>query len=484
MSIIPDLDSMTDEQKLQVLESVQKSIRESKEIQKKKIGENVQAVVAALKKIESDINARFESVAQTIETRVANIKDGQDGAPGIDGRPGRDGKDGKDGRPGRDGVDGQSGRDGIDGKDGVSVTNAFLDFDNSLVIELSDGRQINAGEVLPPDIAEKLKIIVNTSTGGVGLPEQTGNSGKFLTTDGTNLSWATAGGGGGGTGDVTGPASSTDNAIARFDSTTGKIIQNSAVTISDAGDMSGVSSLGVANYIDFDTTPTVTNAVGRMYWNSNQTTLAVGLTSTISADVGQTLYARATNAESTTISKGQPVYQFGASGDRVSVKLAYNTSDAGSAKTLGLAAEDIAAGQTGMILCQGVLDGLNLGAYSPGDTLYLGATAGTLTATKPYAPNHLVYIGTVERANSGNGRIYVRIQNGYEIDELHNVSAQSPSNGQVLIYNQTTSLWEKAFLTAGSNITITNGAGSITIASTGGGGGGTGDGGAYAWFLS
>ena len=106
MSIIPDLDSMTDEQKLQVLESVQKSIRESKEIQKKKIGENVQAVVAALKKIELDINARFESVAQTIETRVANIKDGQDGAPGIDGRPGRDGKDGKDGRPGRDGVDG------------------------------------------------------------------------------------------------------------------------------------------------------------------------------------------------------------------------------------------------------------------------------------------------------------------------------------------------------------------------------------------
>jgi len=483
MSIIPDLDSMTDEQKLQVLESVQKSIRESKEIQKKKIGENVQAVVAALKKIELDINARFESVAQTIETRVANIKDGQDGAPGIDGRPGRDGKDGKDGRPGRDGVDGQSGRDGIDGKDGVSVTNAFLDFDNSLVIELSDGRQINAGEVLPPDIAEKLKIIVNTSTGGVGLPEQTGNSGKYLYTDGTNLSWQSGGGGGGGTGDVTGPASSTDNAIARFDSTTGKIIQNSAVTISDAGDVAGVASLGVANYVDFDTTPTVTNAVGRLYWNPDQTTLAVGLTSTISADVGQTLYARATNAEATTISKGQPVYQFGASGDRVSVKLAYNTSDAGSAKTLGLAAEDIAAGQTGMILCQGVLDGLNLSAYSPGDTLYLGATAGTLTATKPYAPNHLVYIGTVERANSGNGRIYVRVQNGYEMDELHYVSAQNPTNGQVLIYNETTSLWEKANLTAGSNVTITNGAGSITIASTGGGGG-SGDGGAYAWFLS
>jgi len=120
-----------------------------------------------------------------------------------------------------------------------------------------------------------------------------------------------------------------------------------------------------------------------------------------------------------------------------------------------------------------VQDGLDLSAYSPGDTLYLGATAGTLTSTKPYAPNHLVYIGVVERANAGNGRLYVRVQNGYELDELHNVSAQSPSNGQVLIYNATTSLWEKNTLTAGSGITVTNGAGSITIASSGGSG--TGD---------
>ncbi len=191
----------------------------------------------------------------------------------------------------------------------------------------------------------------------------------------------------------------------------------------------------------------------------------------------------ATNAEAVTITKGQAVYAFGATGNRVSVKLANNTGDATSAKTFGLAAEDITAGGTGMIICQGVLDGLDTSAYTAGDSLYLGATNGALTATKPYAPNHLVYIGTVERANAGNGQIYVRVQNGYEIDELHNVSAQNPTNGQILIYNETTSLWEKANITAGSNITITNGAGSITIASTGGGGG-SGDGGAYAWFLS
>lgn len=481
MSMLPNLDEMTDEDKLKVLESVQQSLKQSRELQKKKIGENVQMVVSALKKIETDISARFENVAATIEKRVANIKDGQDGAPGQDGRPGRDGVDGKPGRDGRDGTDGAPGADGASGQDGVSVVNAYLDFDNSLVIELSDGRQINAGEVLPPDIADKLKVIVNTGTGGVGLPEQTGNSGKFLTTDGTNLSWATAGGGGGG-GDVTGPASSTDNAIARYDGTTGKIVQNSTVTVSDTGDIAGVSSLGVANYIDFDTTPTVSNAVGRMYWDAAQNSLAVGLTSTLAADVGQTLYARATNAEAVTINKGEVVYAFGATGNRLSVKLALNTSDATSAKTIGVAAENITAGGTGMVICQGVLDGLNLGAYSDGDSIYLGATAGSITATKPYAPNHLVYVGTVERANAGNGQLYVRIQNGYEMDELHNVSAQSPTNGQILIYNQTTSLWEKANITAGSNITITNGAGSITIASTGGGG--SGDGGAYAWFLS
>lgn len=41
-----------------------------------------------------------------------------------------------------------------------------------------------------------------------------------------------------------GAASSTDNAIARFDSTTGKILENSAVTISDAGGMTFTGTTG------------------------------------------------------------------------------------------------------------------------------------------------------------------------------------------------------------------------------------------------
>ena len=297
-------------------------------------------------------------------------------------------------------------------------------------------------------------------TGPTGSAGTTGDTGP---TGPTGVAGPT-GASGSGTGDVIGPSSATDNAIARFDLTTGKLIQNSAVTISDTGDMSGVASLGVANYIDFDTTPTVTSAVGRLYWDEAQFSLAVGLTANVSSDIGQSLYARVTNAEATTITKGQVVYAFSATGNRMSVKLAVNTGDATSAKTIGIAAENITAGGTGMIICQGQLSGLQLGTYTDGDSVYLGATAGSITATKPYAPNHLVYIGTVERANAGNGILYVRIQNGYEMDELHNVSAQNAQNGQVLIYNETTSLWEKAYLTAGTNVTITNAAGAITIA--------------------
>ena len=159
------------------------------------------------------------------------------------------------------------------------------------------------------------------------------------------------------------------------------------------------------------------------------------------------LFAYVTNDDSVTINKGQPVYAFGSSGNRMSVKLASNSSDATSAQTMGLVfSSSIAAGQKGFIITQGVISGVNTGSYSPGNILYVGSTAGTLTATKPYAPNHLVYVGTVERANAGNGQIYVKPQNGYELDEIHNVDLVSvaPVNNDVLVFDTSTTpdLWK------------------------------------------
>ena len=185
--------------------SVSNSVSEVKAMQQRKAAENVQLVIQALKKIESDIQDKYDGVTTVIEKRVASIKDGKDGRNGADGKAGKDGRAGRDGAIGPRGSDGLNGRDGRDGENGVSVTDAHIDFDGSLVISLSSGRVINVGEVVAPDLAEKIKVITNG--GGTSqtvidalaslqtqitnlIPSQTGNSGKYLTTNGTSVSWA------------------------------------------------------------------------------------------------------------------------------------------------------------------------------------------------------------------------------------------------------------------------------------------------------
>ena len=184
----------------------------------------------------------------------------------------------------------------------------------------------------------------------------------------------------------------------------------------------------------------------------------------------ETLTATVTNAESVPITRGQVVYIFGATGNRPSVKLASNASEATSSKTFGVVSDaSIAANGIGTVTCVGVVDQLSLGSYSEGATVYLGSTAGTFTATKPAAPNHLVYVGIVQRANNGNGQLYVKIQNGYELDEIHDVQINAPKQaGQTLIYDATNSLWKNARLTAGVGVSITNADSSITISADGG----------------
>lgn len=156
------------------------------------------------------------------------------------------------------------------------------------------------------------------------------------------------------------------------------------------------------------------------------------------------LFAYVTNADSVAITKGQPVYAFGGQGDRLTVKRALNTSDSTSAQTVGVVlTSSIGVNQKGIIIIQGLLDGLSIlptSTWADGDPVYLGTTAGSITNVKQYAPNHLVYLGFVTTASNGSaGRWYVRIQNGYELDELHNVQAQTPSLKDTLWYDNTVS---------------------------------------------
>jgi len=161
------------------------------------------------------------------------------------------------------------------------------------------------------------------------------------------------------------------------------------------------------------------------------------------------LFAYVTNDDSVTITKGMPVYAFSGTGDRMTVKRANNSTDATSAKTVGLVlSTSIAAGQKGLIMMQGLLDGLSIlptSTFADGDTVYLGATAGTITNVKPYAPNHLVYLGVVTTASNGSaGRMYVRVQNGYELSEIHDIDliTNAPTNNQALLYESSTDLWK------------------------------------------
>ena len=147
------------------------------------------------------------------------------------------------------------------------------------------------------------------------------------------------------------------------------------------------------------------------------------------------------NDESTTLTTGTAVYLFGGTGDHASVKRADNSSDATSSKTIGLVGNPIAASENGPIITRGYVDGIDLSVgYSVGDILWLGKN-GQLTTTKPSAPDHLVFIGVVVRATN-NGIIYVATQNGYEIDELHNVKINgSLANGDFLKYVSSSAVW-------------------------------------------
>jgi hypothetical protein len=128
------------------------------------------------------------------------------------------------------------------------------------------------------------------------------------------------------------------------------------------------------------------------------------------------------------------------------VRRAVNTGDSTSAQVLGLLNQSLAPNATGLVTQIGQVINLNTNSASAGDPVWLGSTPGELVygfANKPYAPNHLVYLGVVTRANTNNGSIDVHITNGFELEELHNVgiTGATLTNGDVLKYNSSTSLW-------------------------------------------
>ena len=164
---------------------------------------------------------------------------------------------------------------------------------------------------------------------------------------------------------------------------------------------------------------------------------------------GDPIYVVVRNATGSTLNKGDIVYTSGGNGVHTQVSKALATSDATSARVLGWIAETIANNASGLCQVEGYLDGINTQGIAEGTQLYLsGTTAGGFQTTKPQAPIHLVYVGVAVKASTGNGRVYVKVQNGYELDELHDTQIINPTNNQVLTYETSSGLWKNKDNTA------------------------------------
>ncbi len=272
---------------------------------------------------------------------------------------------------------------------------------------------------------------------------------------------------GGGGGDVAGPSSATDNAFARFDGTTGKLIQNGLITADDAGNVANVNSLG------FDTTPTtVPTTEGSLYWDSadgNQTLSLVMAGGNATQQIGQEQYYRI--KASSAITNGQVVMftgTVGASGGLTGAPASGLTASTAS-YVMGIATQDIALNSWGYVTAFGLVRNIDTSAFTAGDILYLNpAVAGGLTTTIPAAPNPKVQVCACVYSSATTGSLFIRPSFGGILGQYEgDVGITSPADGNLLIRNQTAGKWVNAALTAGTGIGVTNGAGSISISNSG-----------------
>lgn len=176
-------------------------------------------------------------------------------------------------------------------------------------------------------------------------------------------------------------------------------------------------------------------------WNADEGTLEFPVNNEVTLQIGQENLIHVKNLSGATLNNGQVVRVTGASGSKLTVDLANNTSDAVSADTIAVMTQTLNNNGVGYATTEGLVRGLNTSSFTEGAVLWLDG-AGVFTQTKPLTPLHLVQIGYVVRSHPTVGSIFVCIKNGWEIDELHDVLVTAPVDGEVLTYNGTTNLWE------------------------------------------
>ena len=169
------------------------------------------------------------------------------------------------------------------------------------------------------------------------------------------------------------------------------------------------------------------------------------------------------------LTKGQAVYVTSADGTNMIVGKASNASEATSSKTLGLIETSLSTNGIGNVITEGLLTGLDTtGAAAAGDPVWLGTDGNLIYGllNKPYAPAHLVFIGVVTRRNANNGEIFVKVQNGFELNEIHDIDLKTttPINGHILGYDGT--LWVNKTVAGWLGYTPVTNARTLTINGT------------------
>lgn len=203
----------------------------------------------------------------------------------------------------------------------------------------------------------------------------------------------------------------------------------------------GISS---ATYVQLNTAGGGATAVGKMQWDTTWNGPQIGMGGgNVNLQIGQETLIYVYNNTGSTITDGQVVYVTGSQGQRLKVGLAQANSDSTSATILGMVTESIANNSSGFVTTQGMVNQINTSGFADGALIYLSPTTpGAWTATKPQAPQHLVQVGyVVKGGSSGAGSIYIHPQNGYELDELHDVLITSVANNNLLRYNSAVPAW-------------------------------------------
>ena len=225
-------------------------------------------------------------------------------------------------------------------------------------------------------------------------------------------------------------------------------------------------SLDTLKRLHFRTDSTYSGGVGTMRWNLTDGTLDLGLLGgNVTLQLGQESVQRVKHADNSGLVQGSVVYLVGSDGTNPTVRYARANTDLTSANTFGVMTEDATGGSKAFCTTFGLVRNINTNNLTEGGLVWLSKdTAGAMTAVRPTAPNHGVEIGFCIRKHATQGVVFVTVQNGYELNELHDVYAPSPSNNQGLLWKSANSRWEAAEVdTSNTNEGFLYGSGNATL---------------------